>query len=54
MLDESPCEFGDAPKMPAGLIHLFEELHVAHYSKEGKPMAATVGWPSPWAVQLDT
>ena len=30
--------------MPAGLIYLFEELHTAHYSKEGKPMAATVGW----------
>lgn len=30
--------------MPAGLIYLFEELHTAHYSKEGKPMAASVGW----------
>lgn len=30
--------------MPIGLIYLFEELHTAHYSKEGKPMAPTVGW----------
>ena len=46
MLDahESPHEFRDAPQMPIGLIYLFEELHTAHYSKEGKPMAPKVGW----------
>ena len=50
MLDALPHEFRDAPQMPAGLTYLFEELYTAHYSKEGKPVAATVGWPSPWAV----
>ena len=32
MLDAcgSLCEYGDAPRMPAGLMCLFEELRVAH------------------------
>ena len=33
-----PCEYGNALKMPASLMHLFEELLIAHYHKEGKLM----------------
>lgn len=32
-----------APKMQAGLMHLFEDLHLTHCGKEGKCMAAAVG-----------
>lgn len=34
-----PRKYGDTPKMPAGLINLYEGLHIAHYGKEGKGMA---------------
>lgn len=33
---------------------LFKELRTAQYSKEGKGMAASAGWPLPWAVLLTT
>lgn len=35
-----PHKYGDTLKMPAGLMHLYEGLHIAHYGKEGKRMAA--------------
>lgn len=45
-----PCEYGDALKTPAALMHLFVELFIAHYDKEGKlayvwgmGLASTVG-----------
>lgn len=44
-------EYGDAFKMLAALMHLFEKLHIAHCSEEGKHVAATVGWLLLWAVQ---
>ena len=31
-----PHEYGDAPKMPTGLMHLFEELSITHCCKEEK------------------
>lgn len=48
------CEYGDALKMPADLVLLFEEMHITHCGKEGKHMAATVAWPLLWAVWLAT
>lgn len=37
----------------AVLMSLFEKLHLReNLSKEGKQMAATVGWPVLWAVWL--
>ena len=37
----------------AVLLSLFEKLHLReNLSKEGKQMAATVGWPLLWAVRL--
>lgn len=32
----------------------FKKLHIAHCGKEEKLMAAAVGWPVLWAVQLAT
>lgn len=46
------CEYRDAPKMRAGLIHLFEGLHIAHCGKEVECMATAVGWPLFWVIQL--
>ena len=40
--------------MLAGLTNLFKELHITHCGKEGKGIAATVGWPLLWAVRLAT
>lgn len=37
------------PKIPTSLVYLFEELHLAHCSKEEKQMAVIVGWPPLWA-----
>lgn len=34
------------PKMQAGLMHLFEDLHMTHCGKEGKCRAAAVGQPA--------
>lgn len=39
------CTCRDASKIWASLIHSFEELHIAYCGKEGKHMAAAVGWP---------
>lgn len=41
-------------KMPAVLMHLFEELGRATCGKEEKQTAAEVGWPLLWAVWLAT
>lgn len=32
----------------------FKKLHIVHCGKEEKLMAAAVGWPVLWAVQLAT
>lgn len=49
------CEYEDAPKMPAGLMYLFKELHITItlWQKE-KRITFTVGWPLLWAVWLAT
>lgn len=49
-----PCKYGDAPKMQAGLMCLFEELCIVYCSKEEKCTVAAVGWPLLWAVRLHT
>lgn len=56
MLDAcgSPCESQDILKTKAGLIHLFEKLHIAHCDKEGKWVAAPEGPPLMWAAHLAT
>lgn len=38
--------------MPAGLVQAFEKLHTAHCGKEGKLVAAKVGWSLMWAARL--
>lgn len=38
--------------MPAILMCLLEELHIARCGKEGKCMAATVVWPVLWVTWL--
>ena len=43
-------EYGDSPKTSAGFMHSFEELCITHCGKEGKLMAAAVGWPLLWVV----
>lgn len=35
-----------------GCFNAFKKLHIAHCGKEEKRMAAAVGWPILWAVQL--
>ena len=47
-------ECGDVPRIPAGLMCLFEELQIVHCGKEGKGMVAAVDWPLLWAVWLAT
>ena len=49
-----PHEYGDAPKVLGGFMHFFEELCTVHYRKEGKQMAAAVGWSPLWAVWMAT
>lgn len=46
------CECGDTPQTLAGLMYLFGKLCIAHCGKEGKYVAATLGWPPLWAIQL--
>lgn len=41
---------GDAPKMPADLIHLFEIACVTHCGKERTPRTTAVVWPLLWQV----
>ena len=47
-----PSEYRDVPRMPAILMCLLEELHIARCGKEGKCMAATVVWPVLWVTWL--
>ena len=46
------CQWGDTPKMPTGLTHLFVELHATCCGKGKKPTAPAVGWPLLWVIQL--
>lgn len=45
-------ECGDSPKTSA--VYLFEELRITHCGKEGRLMAAAVGWPLLLVVWLAT
>lgn len=45
------CEYRSAPKLSAGLMHLFEELHVVHCGQESRKGCQN-GWPLLWAICL--
>ena len=49
------CEYGSDAQYTDCYKSLFEELHAAHCSMEGKEMqCCVVGWPLLRAVGLDT
>lgn len=47
-------EYGNLLNMPTGFMHLFEELHITHCSKEENIMATAMGWSLLWEVLLTT
>lgn len=49
-----PWENGDIVRVLAALIHVFEEPHISHCSKDSKQMAASVGCPLLWGGSVAT